>query len=196
MVLQMKRFYYLIVTLLTLTSCQQAKQKGQDLFDHSKAKVKEKAVKYSAKAFDKIVDFKKTRTEIASFEKVFGDADSLNIKELEGLRIDFTIGFYAYFLVYKAEKNTVLNYISSLPTKLPHISDKTINKTDSLEILTTLHTFRKEKYGLNERLEFFFELEEKTSLEFYHCSKYPLNHSIAYDSNTGYIYHHMENYWD
>ena len=59
MVLQMKRFYFLIIILITLTSCQQVKQKGQGLFDHSKAKVKEKAVKYSAKAFDKIVDFKK-----------------------------------------------------------------------------------------------------------------------------------------
>jgi hypothetical protein len=191
----MTNWLTILIVLTTLTSCQRAKDKGEELIDKSVDKAKETAKKAWKTGVDKTFDAL-TTTEKSSFTKVFKTGDSLNVEDIEGLWIDFPVSFYYCFLKYKADKDIILNYISAQPTKLPIISDETYYKTDTVGMFKNLRFIAKEHPEIKKQLDFFYEIKDKDNLEYYRCNKYPNAHYIIIDAETRTIYHHIESYWD
>ena len=78
----MKKSFNILIVLLIVISCQQVRDKGEELINKSVVKAKETASLAWEKginiAFDTLVTSEKT-----SFEKIFKTADSLNIQEIE-----------------------------------------------------------------------------------------------------------------
>jgi hypothetical protein len=133
----------------------------------------------------------------SSFRDAFGaEADSLNVKEIEGQWIDWPFGYYYCFLQYKADRSAVLNYIASIPTALPDISDASYTKTDTTHLYENLALIEKDHPDLKKNLLFFYAIKDKKHLEYYACSRYPNAHILVFDPKTGMIYHHFERYAD
>lgn len=181
--------------MITSVSCQEAKVQGEDLIDKSIDKTKEVTKESLKEGIDKTFGVL-TSTKRSSFQSVFKTADSLNVKDIEGLWIDFPVSFYYCFLKYEADRETVLEYIASQPTRLPEISDQTWHTIDSGEMFSNLRFIEEKAPGIMAQLDFFMELKEKDGLEYFRCNRYPNAHYVAVDSNAGIIYHHFESYWD
>jgi hypothetical protein len=176
----------------TLTSCQQAKDKGKELIVKSADKTKKELGNIIGWAFDNVSNYSKAKK--TTFQDAFGKQDSLNIKDIDGLWVDFSFGFYSCFLKYKTDKKTILNFISNQYTGRPDISDQSYLTTDSTEINNSLRFIESEYPDIKKQLGFFYEIRQLDKLEYYKCSKYPNDHLIVFDPATETIYHHYENY--
>jgi hypothetical protein len=188
----MKNWLIKIFIVTALTSCQQAKDKGKELVEKSADKTKKELSNLLGWAFDNVCNYSKSKK--TTFQEAFGNQDSLKVKNIDGLWVDFSFGFYSCFLKYKADKMTILNFISNQYTSLPDISDQSYLKTDSTEINITLRFIESEYPDIKKKLGFFYEIRQLSKLEYYQCSKYPNDHLIVFDPATATIYHHYENY--
>lgn len=184
-----------LLALTVLLSCQRAKEKGREVVSKSVAKVK----KTGERVFVSTVQgaYKAlTVDKPTSFDETLGKRDSLNVEEKAGLRVDFPISFYSCFLQYRADKDTILNFIATQPTGLPAMSDTTFSRTDTTQLFKHLRFMETEYPDLMGKLGFFYEIRRKKNIAYYRCNRYPHAHLIAYDPSTKIIYHHIERYWD
>jgi len=134
--------------------------------------------------------------EKTSFQKIFNTADSLKVKDINGLWVDLPYAFYYTFLKYTADKEIILDYISNYPTRLPDISDTQFYETDSIKLFENMELISTDYPEIRKQLDFFYEIENIGTLKYYQCAKYPNSHIIIYDSASGTIYHFFEKYWD
>lgn len=185
----------LLFLLTTVISCQRAKDKGYELVDKSISKIKNGAGSLVKSGVKKAIRAL-TITKKTTFQTVFGKKGSLNVQEIDGVWVDSPPSFYRCFLKYKANKRTILNFISHQPTRLPAMSDESYAKTDRKEIDTKLDFIEKEFTDVRAQLNFFYEIRQLNNLEYYTCHKYPNAHLIVFHPATGTIYHYSENYWD
>lgn len=176
----MKKWIVLLAWFLTFASCQRAKDTGKKLWASLVGKIFTSA----------------TTTERTTFQEVFGKRDSLHVRESEGLRVEFAVGFYAYFLTYHADQDSVLHFLSSQHTKLPDISEPIAVQSDGFEMNKALKSIESKYPDVRKQLDFFYLARQKSNIEYYSCNKYPNAHHLAFDTATGLVFHHIENYWD
>ncbi|MBO0951962.1 hypothetical protein [Fibrella forsythiae] len=191
----MVKWMTLLMLVIVLTSCQRAKDKGREMLEASIAKAKKKgsaALQSGAEA----VAGKLTTTQTFSFQACFGKRDSLHIQEIDGLLIDIPPGFYQRFLTYKADQDTLLKFIETLPTQRLSISDKSYVKTDSSEMNKHLVYIEAKFPAVRNKLDFFYKVRQGNRLAYYRCNRFPFSHLLAFDKATETVYHFSEEYRD
>ncbi len=191
----MNKYLILIFSLIILNSCQKAKENGQELIVKSTDKVKSKGKVLWKSMFEKTISTLTTTREI-TFQEVFKKADSLNVKESNGILIESPGGFYSGFLKYQADDKAILNFIANQSTVIPDISNVTFSKIDSIELYEKLDFIEQKFPDIKKQLDFFYEIKEKQNLIFYKFNKYPNSNIIVVDASNGTLYHFYEKYWD
>lgn len=178
----------ILLSQFTFYSCQDAKKKGNELIETTQELLENQL----NDLIESELDFHKT-----SFSNEFGKPKSFNLIEKQGLYFEMPFSFWYGFLKYEAEPQSVLNYISSLKTSEPEISDSMFLLTDTTIFFENIKSV-KETYGekLNHEFDFIEEVFLLDSIIVYECSRYPNKHQLIINQKTNLIYHHFEKYWD
>ena len=185
----------LLITLVFFISCNKVKNKGNELIEKSKKKVSI----VSKKAWEKSIKFafnNLSTSENISLEKIYPDNKLPPIKMIESIKIKYPSNFYSCYFKYESKKDGILNFLSSLKTRLPKISDKKYIKIKKEVFLKKFDFIEKITPNVNNKIEFFKEIKNIKEMEYYRCNKYPNANYIAIDIKNGTIYHLIEKYWD
>lgn len=173
--------------------------KIDEVKDKTVQKVKSKASTTTEVVWKKGVDklFQST-TSINSIrlENIYTQRIEFEIKNQEGLKIDFLGGFYQCFFKYQSDKNDLFKFLNNLETTHPDISDKVILSTNKEVIVEKLNFVKTKFPEIYNQLNFFTDFEIQEDLEYYSIGKYPHYNIIIYDKLNDNFYHFIENYQD
>ncbi|MFV0144192.1 hypothetical protein OBK02_02150 [Empedobacter falsenii] len=189
----MKNIFLLL--FLIVFSC----SKIEEVKDKTVQKVKNKASTTTEVLWKKGVDIlfqNTTSINTIRFENIYPQRVEFEIKNQEGLKIDFLGGFYQCFFKYKSDKNELFNFLNNLETTHPDISNKEILSTNNEMIVEKLNFIKIKFPEIYKQLVFFIDFENKEELEYYSIGKYPYYNLIIYDKLNDYFYHFVENYQD
>ena len=113
----------------------------------------------------------------------------LKLDGVSGLKIKHHNGMYASYFEYEADKNLLLNTISSLPFSMD------ANKADTrchLISLEQIDVMRQDLLpGEFENTTFFWDVD-RSHLKVYECIKPPYRHTIQMSENSNRILHRIE----
>lgn len=120
--------------------------KIDEIKDNTVQKVKNETIATTEIVRKKRIDilFQNT-TAVNSFrlEEIYTQGIEFEIKNQEGIKIDFLGGFYQCFFKYKSDKNDLFKFLNDLKTNNVDISDKELIETDEKLILEKVIFYRK-----------------------------------------------------
>ena len=88
----MRKWFNIIFFMISLTSCQQAKDKGHEIMNESVNKSKVAGKRIWELTFNK-AENALTKIKKTTFQDVFGNRDSLKVQEIDGRWINFPLVF-------------------------------------------------------------------------------------------------------
>ena len=181
--------------LLVFFSCSKFEEKKNDLLQKSKNKLTNTSEKVWKKGVEKAFEYS-TEISTTNFEDIYGKNSNISIKNQSGKRIEYIGNFYQCFLKYDADKNEILNFLNSLKTNHPEISDKKHSIIDNQLINEKLNFVKSKFPEIYEQINFFTYFEKEKYLEYYQINKYPHSNILIFSKENGKIYHFVENYQD
>ena len=113
----------------------------------------------------------------------------LKLDGVSGLKIKHHNGMYASYFEYEADKNLLLNTISTLPFSMDANKADTRCHLISLEQIDALR--QNLLPGEFENTTFFWNVD-RTHLKVYECIKPPYRHTIQVSENSNRILHRIE----
>ncbi|MFD2892755.1 hypothetical protein ACFS5J_12105 [Flavobacterium chuncheonense] len=176
-----------------LYSCQKVKNEGKELIEVSKSEIKD----FSKKAWKKSLDYtleSLTTSDKKSIKKFYKAIPVT--EEINGVQINFPPNFYSGYYKYKANKDSLFQFLTEINTRLPDISDKVVVLSVDQEILDSFTFIEEKTPKMKEKISFFYEIKNIKNCTFYRCNKYPNANYLAIDPENGLVYHFIQNYWD
>lgn len=184
-----------LIFILMFYSCSKVKETKDETIRKLKTKTTETSKKVWKKGVEKMFEYS-TFTIDTKFEDIYGKDTGINIQNESGKQIEYVGGFYQCFFKYNSDKKSVLNFLDSLKTNKPEISDKEYLITDKQMINEKLNFIKSKFPEIYNQLSFFTEFEKKNDIEYYSINKYLHFNIIIYDKLNNQIYHFVENYKD
>ena len=111
------------------------------------------------------------------------------IKNFQGVEVN-TLSYRNYYLRYKADKEFVLDLVSSMPsspsTQLS--STKDCRSGEDFSEREASEEFLPSEYNKISEIEF-WKPEKITEKEYYMCLKLPFSHTMLFDKESKIVYH-------
>ncbi|NRD19470.1 hypothetical protein HNV08_05375 [Winogradskyella eckloniae] len=189
------QFTILLVLLISIYSCQRAKNKGKEIIKTSKNEISN----VSKKAWEKSINYafnSLSYAENISLIDIYSEEDLPEMDKINGVRINCPPNFYTCFFKYKSNKTEILEFLSNLNTKPNDIFDKEPIQTDEYYMHKSLEFIEEQLPNFKNNISFFNDLKAIKSIEYYRCNKFPYENYLAIDIDNEIIYHIIKNYWD
>lgn len=187
----MKKFLLLSFVAVAMISCQKIKEEVEKISVETQQKVKDKT---NELVDEKVADIIKSvnLSEDVTFSDIFVGDGMKSLDSVKGKKIKLPNQSTAVVFKYKADKESLLQFLETQPAEDEAQADKKAKKVDGSSLISKI---KMAKMFLPQNLQenpILKNLETDKTLEFYRLNRLPMKSTFIYNPKDSTFFHLVE----